>query len=92
MRSCAVMEARPAVADLWVEETRPCPRGPDECVGTAEPEEDDGCRYWVCANPECGYTFGHQIVPRDDGACSVGVPAQLQDRRAPVFVEIGRMP
>ncbi len=88
MRSCAATEARPAVADLWVEETRPCPRGPDECAGTAEPEEDDGCRYWVCA--VCGYTSGYQHTPRDEGACSQGVPEHLQDRRAPVFVEIGR--
>ena len=78
----------------WLEEAVPCARGPEECTGQAEPEEDDGCRYFVCAKPECGYTFGHQLVPRDEeaGACSVGVPAHLQDRRAPVFVEIGRRP
>jgi hypothetical protein len=78
--------------DLWAEETVPCPRGPQECGGTAEPEEDDGSRYWVCMNPECGFTFGYQQAPQESGACSLGVPGQLQDRQAPVFVEIGRRP
>jgi hypothetical protein len=66
---------------------RPCP---NDCGSHAEPEEDDGCQYWACTNPECGYTFGHQLVSRDDGACSAGVPEQMQDRRAPVFIELGR--
>ena len=85
------MEGWPDVLEPWVEEAAvPCPRGAEECGGTAVPEEDDGSRYWACTDPECGYTFGYQLVPQDDGACSQGVPEHLQDRRAPVFVEIGR--
>jgi len=72
----------------WLGEIRPCPRGTMECGGTAEPEEDGSLRYWVCG--ACSFTFGWEQMPQDAGACFMGVPEHLQDRRAPVFVELGR--
>jgi hypothetical protein len=71
----------------------PCPRGTDECTGTAQPEEEDNFVYWVCDDPECGFTTGYQMVGSDDvPACSVGVPLEFQPTRPPVPITIGKRP
>jgi hypothetical protein len=64
--------------DPWLGDERPCLRGAAECSGTAEPEEDDGLRYWACG--ECGYQFGFELVKQDEDSCALGVPTALQDR------------
>jgi hypothetical protein len=74
----------------WFGTALPCPRGADECPGTAEPEEEDGCQQVVCTT--CGFTLILGMTAQDDGACGAGVPLESQARRAPVLVQIGRRP
>lgn len=83
------------MSELWVEATIPCPRGVDECSGTAQPEGDMETRYYECGT--CGFTTRYQMVqPADDGTCAVGISAET--RRAfpgpaePVMLQIGRRP
>jgi hypothetical protein len=56
---------------------RPCTRGPEECVGIAEPEEDGDTRYWECQ--DCGHIFGYEAAgePAQD-SCQLGVPEAVR--------------
>ena len=75
------------MTELIVTEAVPCPLGPEECPGQAEPEEADGCVVWTCST--CGFSLITGMAPSQDDACSVGVQPEQQTRR-PVFVELGR--
>jgi hypothetical protein len=58
-----------------------CGRGPEECDGIAEPEEDDHVRFFKCTNPECGFEFGFQVIEvQTDGTCQIGVPEEVRRR------------
>jgi hypothetical protein len=85
------------VADIRIEDAAiPCPLGEDECLGMAEPDGDALVRYYVCGL--CGYEFGfQQIAPADEGACSLGVAADVRRMlpagpREPVMLQLGRRP
>jgi hypothetical protein len=80
---------------LWVEVARECP----SCWGPAEPEDDGETRFWACADPECGYEFGHLRLPAADPSCQLGVPEHVRRaasppaaRSEPFFPTIGRRP
>jgi len=75
------------VSEVLVIEAVPCPLGPEECSGVAEPEEADGCVVWTCDT--CGFSLITGMAAPQEDVCSVGVPPEQQTRR-PVFVELGR--
>jgi hypothetical protein len=62
------------VPEPWVGESRFCGRGPEECDGIAEPEEDGEARYFKCTKPECGFEFGYTVVQQQDNDfCQLGI-------------------
>lgn len=69
-----------------VEPAVPCGRGPAECGGTAEPEEDGPVTYWACT--ACGYESGFTVTGTPPGGdCQLGLPEQTRRRAArPVFL------
>jgi len=67
------------------------------CGGLALPEQDGECLWLACST--CDYEFGYQLLSKPDGACQLGVPAQVRGQfQAPppsgkVFLgTIGRRP
>lgn len=61
----------------WLGENRFCGRGPEECDGIAEPEEDGEVRYHKCV--KCGFEFGYQVAGQPaQGDCQLGVPESVR--------------
>jgi hypothetical protein len=61
---------------------RPCVRGPEECPGIAEPEEDGEARYWACR--DCGHVFGYELLGAQQDSCQLGVPEAVR-RTGPAY-------
>lgn len=59
-----------------VRRSRFCIRGPEECDGIAEPEEDGEVTFWKCAR--CEQEFGYQVTGSGDPDCQLGVPEAVR--------------
>lgn len=79
--------------EAWFGENVPCGRGPDECKGTAEPEEDGEARYYKCTAPDCGFEFGYEIVSEPaQGDCQLGIPEETRKLIGTASVSHGPLP
>ncbi len=68
-----------------VRSSRFCIRGPEECEGIAEPEEDGEVTFWKCV--ECEQEFGYEVTGSGDPDCQLGIPEPV--RRAVDFIPLG---
>lgn len=67
------------MAEPWVGERVFCGRGPEECEGVAEPEEDGEVRFYKCTRPECGFEFGFEVIGRpEQDNCQLGIPEDVR--------------
>lgn len=62
--------------DPEVRRSRFCIRGPEECEGIAEPEEDGEVTFWKCTT--CEQEFGYQVTGSGDPDCQLGVPEAVR--------------
>jgi len=53
-----------------------CIRGPEECDGIAEPEEDGEVTFFKCV--KCEQEFGYQVIGPGDPECQLGIPAAVR--------------
>lgn len=60
------------MTDLQVETAVECP----SCGALAYPEQDAECLWLACSI--CDYEFGYRLISSIEGACQLGVPAQVQ--------------
>lgn len=66
-----------------------CPRGPEECDGIAEPEEDGEVQFYKCV--KCGFESGYRVISQEpDGSCQLGIPEDV--RRAHLMVSDTTLP
>ena len=59
-----------------VRRSRFCIRGPGECEGVAEPEEDGEVTFWKCTT--CEQEFGYQVTGASEPDCQLGVPEAVR--------------
>lgn len=65
--------------EAWLGESRFCGRGPEECDGIAEPEEDGEVRYYKCVKDDCGFEFGYEVIaPAQQSDCQLGIPESVR--------------